>query len=106
MTPGQEDLAPEQLRAEVDRALAAAEVAPADSIWGPTAATFRLGAMPGNRLREDGPLAWAERALTLHFFIHHDNRPTTKPELDAWLMTLTPDDVLVAVTFAVEVGLP
>lgn len=94
------------LRLEVDRALAAARVEPADAIWGPTAASFRFGELPGDKLRLGGPIHWVERALKLHFFIGHDNRPSTQEEVDRWLATLTPNDVAEAVRFAIEVGLP
>ncbi len=93
---------PLELRREVDAALEEAEVEPANAIWGPRVGSFLFGEVPGDQLRDGGVLAWTDRALTL---LSHDNRPSTCEEIEYWVATLTPNDLVEAAQFAITVGL-
>lgn len=76
-------------------------------IWGPRADDFTVGALkPEDPREEGGGLLWCERALTVYYFIHHDNEPADWEIIRAWCDDLTPAQVKVAVELALIAGLP
>lgn len=75
-----------------------------DQIWGPR--TFTPNFFTPDDVREGSAVEWCERALHLAFFLEHNNTPTPWREIQAWVDSLSPAEILTALARAAQVGLP